>query len=217
MKISYAITVCNELNEFTHLIEFLLAHKRPVDEIVVLQDTKKYTQVEDEIFKWVNFLVSEKKIAEFVHGPFREDFAEWKNSLGALCTGDYIFQIDADECPNENMMKYLPALLEQNPNVDLFLVSRENIVNGLTQEDVDRWHWNISKRSSDGAPLVNWPDWQTRIYRKGLQWEGKVHERIVGYKQYAKVPTTLFLEHTKNIEKQREQNDHYNRILQNGK
>ena len=36
MKISYAITVCNELNEVTTLINFLLDHRRPEDEIVIL-------------------------------------------------------------------------------------------------------------------------------------------------------------------------------------
>lgn len=215
MKISYAITVCNELNELKRLVEFLLTHKREQDEVVVLQDTKKYTEVEKEIHDYVCEKAKYINIRYF-NDFFQEDFAAWKNHLNDLCEGDYIFQIDADECPNENMMKYLPGLLEQNPEVDLYLVSRENIVNGLTQEDINRWHWSISKRASDGAPLINWPDWQTRIYKKGLKWEGRVHERIVGYQKYAKVPTTLFLDHIKDIEKQRQQNDHYTKILANG-
>ena len=214
MKISYAITVCNELNEIKRLVEFLLTHKREQDEVVVLQDTKKYTRVEREIHDYVCEKAKYINVRYF-NGPFEEDFAEWKNKLNNYCEGDYIFQIDADECPNENMMKYLPGLLEQNPDVDLYLVSRNNTVEGLTQEDIDKWGWVISM-SSSGKQLVNWPDWQTRIYKKGLQWEGKVHERITGYKQYAKVPTTLFLTHDKSIQKQREQNAHYNRILQNG-
>ena len=36
MKLSYAITVCNELTEIQKLILFLLEHKRDEDEIVVL-------------------------------------------------------------------------------------------------------------------------------------------------------------------------------------
>ena len=40
MKISYAITVCNEFEEIKRLVEFLLRTKRPKDEIVVLYDQK---------------------------------------------------------------------------------------------------------------------------------------------------------------------------------
>ena len=40
MKISYAITVCNELDEITKLLNFLLKNRRKEDEIVVLFDKK---------------------------------------------------------------------------------------------------------------------------------------------------------------------------------
>ena len=40
MKISYAITVCNEFKEIQKLIPYLLENKRPDDEIVVLYDSK---------------------------------------------------------------------------------------------------------------------------------------------------------------------------------
>ena len=36
MKISYAITVCNEFVEIQNLVSFLLENKRTEDEIVVL-------------------------------------------------------------------------------------------------------------------------------------------------------------------------------------
>ena len=41
MKISYAITVCNELTEIGRLLDLLLSNKREQDEIVVLIDTTK--------------------------------------------------------------------------------------------------------------------------------------------------------------------------------
>ena len=40
MKISYAITVCNEFVEIQKLVLFLLDHKRDEDEIVILYDSK---------------------------------------------------------------------------------------------------------------------------------------------------------------------------------
>ena len=39
MKISYAITVCNELVEIQRLLPFLIQNKRKQDEIVVFYDT----------------------------------------------------------------------------------------------------------------------------------------------------------------------------------
>jgi hypothetical protein len=41
MKITYAITVCNELEEITNLLNFLIKNKRKEDEIVILFDKKK--------------------------------------------------------------------------------------------------------------------------------------------------------------------------------
>ena len=38
MKISYAITVCNEFIEIQRLLIFLLEHKREQDEIVIQMD-----------------------------------------------------------------------------------------------------------------------------------------------------------------------------------
>ena len=43
MKISYAITVCNEFQEIQRLIGFLLKNKRVEDEIVVLFDSTNGT------------------------------------------------------------------------------------------------------------------------------------------------------------------------------
>lgn len=38
MKISYAVTVCDEFIEIQRLLTFLLEHKRPQDEIVIQMD-----------------------------------------------------------------------------------------------------------------------------------------------------------------------------------
>jgi hypothetical protein len=41
ITISYAITVCNELDEIKTLLPFLYEKKRKQDEIVILQDVSK--------------------------------------------------------------------------------------------------------------------------------------------------------------------------------
>ena len=45
MKISYAITVCNELLEIQRLLPFLIENKRKQDEIVVFYDTNNSTEI----------------------------------------------------------------------------------------------------------------------------------------------------------------------------
>ena len=210
MKISYGVTVCKEREEIKILLPFLIKNKRPEDEIVVLQDTRDFDDTAKEILEYCRELG-----VVHLHDSFNNDFAAWKNKLNSFCMGDWIVQLDADECPNENFMKYLPAVLEENPNLDLILVSRHNTVEGVTEEDIKNWGWVVTP-SSSGKHLINWPDWQTRIYKNGLNWKGKVHERIEGFVEYAKLPTGLYLNHAKTIEKQRQQNQLYTKLLKNG-
>ena len=48
MKISYAITVCNELVEIQRLLPFLIKNKRKQDEIVIFYDSNNGSKaVED--------------------------------------------------------------------------------------------------------------------------------------------------------------------------
>ena len=59
MKISYAITVCNEKKEVKQLVDFLLANKRQQDEIVVLYDQKNG---DEEV---INMLTKLNKLPNF--------------------------------------------------------------------------------------------------------------------------------------------------------
>ena len=104
MTITYAITVCNEFIEIQRLIAFLLKNKRIRDNIVVLYDEAN-GDLEIE-----NFLRSHSVNGEFSwhKAKFQRHFADWKNHLTSLCTGDYIFQIDADEMVTEYICRILP-------------------------------------------------------------------------------------------------------------
>jgi hypothetical protein len=208
MRISYAITVCNEFVEIQRLVHFLLKNKRPQDGITILYDE---TNGDPEI---ESFLRTHSINGEFSwhKGKFEGHFADWKNKLNKLCTGDYIFQIDADEVPNELLIQHLPDLLELNPDNDVYLVPRVNTVEGLTEEHVKKWGWHVTANG-----WVNWPDYQWRIYRNSsdIQWKNKVHERLEGFKAYAFLPAdteALCLYHPKTIQKQEKQNDYYDKL-----
>lgn len=207
MKISYAITVKDELSEIQRLVDLLLAEKRPQDEIVILFDQRNGSKRVEE------FLRSHSINGEFlwVGKEFNNHFAEWKNLLNSLCSGDWIFQIDADEYPNKYLLSTLPEFLETNLEVDLFLVPRVNTVTGITQEHVDKWGWKV-----DNSGWVNFPDYQHRLYKNNneLTWVNQVHEIITNVKTYAFLPADedFSLYHPKTIERQEQQNNYYSSL-----
>jgi glycosyltransferase involved in cell wall biosynthesis len=206
MKISYAITVCNELMEIKGLVPFLLEHKRPQDEIVILYDD---TNGNPDV---LNFLLPYNKLPNVQTWrcfDWNNNFADFKNILNGYCKGDYIYQIDADEMISEYMVENLHTILEMNPNVDLIFVPRINTVDGITQEHITKWRWNVNDKGH-----VNFPDRQGRIYKKGMGWYGKVHERIIGGNKFATLPDDeeYCILHHKTIERQEKQNNYYGTI-----
>ena len=204
MKISYAITVCNEFVEIQKLLPFLLEHKRDQDEITILFDINNG---DDKVEKYLR-TKSVNNEFNWVKSNFKGHFADWKNYLTTLCSGDYIFQIDADEMPHKECIETLPMLLTLNPDVDVMLVPRINTVEGLTQDHIAKWRWRVNEKG-----WVNWPDYQWRIYRNSdkIKWVNKVHERLEGFDQYATLPMLEehALYHPKDIERQEKQNAYY--------
>ena len=205
IKISYAITVCNELDEIKTLLPFLYEKKKKQDEIVILQDVSKNNP---ELTTYLESFTANGSDVLLVQQEFKNHFADWKNLLTGYCTKDFIFQIDADEMPNEELIDTLPFLLEMNGDVDVMLVPRVNTVEGLTQDHIAKWKWSVDEKG-----WINWPDYQWRIYRNSpnIKWVNKVHERLEGFKQYATLPMEegFALYHPKEIERQEKQNAYY--------
>jgi hypothetical protein len=201
MKISYAVTVCNEFVEIQRLLTFLIDRKQPQDEIVVFYDTNNGTP---EVERYLTILGdSIRKIGYHFDGHF----GHMKNSLTEACLGNYIFQIDADEIPNEVLMDNIHEILQSN-DVDVILVPRVNTVEGLTQDHIQKWGWNVDEKG-----WVNFPDPQWRIYKnkESIRWENKVHEKLVGYNTISNLPWAeeFSIYHPKQIERQERQNEYY--------
>lgn len=207
MRISYALTVVDEHVEIQRLVNFLLQHKRVEDEIVILYDSSRNCQAVEEYLR----THSVNNDFHWHSGKFEGHFADWKNILTTLCTGDWIFQIDADEIPCNPIIESLPDILKSNPELDVVLIPRVNTVIGLTNEHIKKWNWNVN---SEG--WVNWPDYQWRIYRNtpGIKWVNKVHERLEGFKTYTMLPMEedYSLYHHKTIERQEKQNQLYSTL-----
>jgi hypothetical protein len=208
MKISYAITVCNENDEAVRLIDFLHKNKRPEDEICVLLDTPRTTAwLQGQLYKF-----SSNEYIRLIESAFQGDFSKWKNELNAMCKGDYIFNIDADEMPSENLIKYIPEIIEENFEVLVYALPRINTVEGLTQEHIQKWGWKVNDKG-----WVNYPDYQLRIYKNdpGIYWEKKVHERLNIWQEAWPLPAdgdNWALYHPKTIDRQEKQNELYDKI-----
>lgn len=207
MKISYAITVCNELDEIIRLLNLLVKDKRNEDEIIILFDKKNGSP---EVWNILSELNEEENIS-YYSATFKNHFADWKNYLTSLCSGDYIFQIDADEIPHDILLNRLPEILESNPDNEVYLVPRVNTVTGLTTKHIQEWRWNVDKEDR-----INWPDYQWRIWKNKseIRWKNKVHEVLEGYKTFAPLPALpeLALYHPKTIERQEKQNAYYDTL-----
>ena len=205
MKISYGLTVCNEHEELKNLIEYLVKRIEAEDEIVVVYDQNRVTS---EVLE-----VLEEYKEEAISYPFnfQQNFLENKNFMNSKCTGEYIFQIDADEIPESFLLQNLKAILEDNP-VDLIITPRKNLVEGLTPEHIQKWGWNVNEKG-----WINWPDAQKRIYKNtpGIQWLGhQIHGMVEGYKTFAILPFTeeWSIIHNKTINRQENQNERYTKI-----
>ena len=207
MKLSYAITTCNEVEETIRLVSQLLNYKGENSEIVVLLDTPK---AQTELLEYLE-LQAEANYITLIESEFTNDFAQWKNFLNSHCKGEWIFQLDADEYLMPDLIVNLEDILDTNTDKDLVVVPRINTVEGLTETHIQKWGWNVNEKG-----WVNFPDVQTRIYKNSdkIGWSGKVHERIVGFESYTSFPADEIycIKHPKTIDRQEKQNNYYDTL-----
>jgi hypothetical protein len=206
--ISYTITVCNEDIELNNLLNFLANKISNEDEIVIQMDSMSVTSSVRNVIDQYRNSISNLLVIEF---PLNNDFSIFKNNLKSHCTQDWIFNIDADELPSGELIDNLHDILKDNTDVDMILVPRWNLVDGITDNHISKWGWNV-----DSIGRINWPDYQTRIYKnkKEIVWKNKVHERLSGYETYSAFPEEkeFCLFHKKTIERQENQNKFYEEI-----
>ena len=206
MKISYSILTHNETKSLEKLLRFLVKWKADGDEIVILDDYS-----DDEKTKQIlDFYVSTKDII-YEQRSLNNDYATQKNYLKSMCSGDYSFNLDADEMISRWLIKNIHGILEDN-QIDLIYLPRINTVEGLTQQHIQQWGWNVNEEG-----WINFPDWQGRVFknRPNIKWEKPVHEMLKGFQTYAYLPTEkpFCMLHYKKIEKQEQQNKKYDGIL----
>jgi glycosyltransferase involved in cell wall biosynthesis len=208
MKISYAILTHNEGEYIDSLLEFLIKNKREDDEIIVVDDFSDDPHT-------INIFEKYKNNFQLYYREFDGDHTQ-KNYLNSKCSGDFIFQLDADELVSKEFIEILPSLIELNQDIDLFILPRINTVDDLTEDWISKWGWKINDKG-----WVNFPDWQMRLYKNCdyIKWDGLLHSKIIGSKKYCFLPEEELYSiiHSKKLERQIQQNNLYDNIEKNGR
>ena len=198
--------VHNEDKTLEKLLKFLVKWKHVDDEIVILDDysdNEKTKQILDFYVSTYDIVYEQRNLLG--------DFASQKNYLKSMGSGDYSFNLDADEMISLWLIKNIHEIIEANEGIDLIYLPRINTVEGLTQQHIQSWGWQVNQEG-----WINFPDWQGRVFRNrpNIRWQFKVHEMITGYQTYATLPMEkpFCILHPKTISKQEEQNQKYSRI-----
>jgi hypothetical protein len=206
MKLSYAICACTEDRELASLLNFLLKVKDAEDEIVVLLDKDRTTpHVRRVLAEFGTSVVHHERV-------FDGNFSTHRNYHNSLCTGDFIFVIDADEMPTEVLIKNIKNIIHDNKNCEMVALPRVNICPGYTEEWLKKGTFTINDMG-----WINWPDWQGRIFKNAphIKWSKNLHERVEGYKgglQLIDNPKVA-LWHIKSVEKQDYQGAFYDNLV----
>jgi hypothetical protein len=194
MKLSYAICVCNESKDLFSLVSFLLKVKDEEDEITILIDT---THVTENVKNVIRYFGDKIIICE---RDFDGNFAEHRNYHITQCKGDYIFMIDPDEMPKENLIVNIKKMIHDS-GAELIMVPRINICPGFTREWIEKY-----KFITNDLDWINWPDYQGRIFKndENIKWSRGLHEVVSGTSKIVQLQADpkISLWHIKSIEKQ---------------
>jgi hypothetical protein len=203
MKLTYAVEVCTEHRELEALLHFLIGIKDPEDDINVLVDTTKMT-------KKVSGVLEKYPVATCFRS-FDGDFAAHRNYHISQCTGDYIFMIDADEMPQEHLIRNTKRILGET-GAELVYVPRMNLCPGYTTEWAQRLKFTVNE-----VGWINWPDQQGRIFKRDperIKWDQVLHEKVTGSTKTVGFPVDpkFGLWHIKSILKQDAQDAFYKNL-----
>lgn len=182
MKVTYTIQVCNESRELFSLINFLIKTIDPDDEINVVADSNNVTDKVESVLEHFK-----EKINVFKR-PF-DEFGKNCQFHTEMATGDFVFMIDADETPNEILIKHIKKIIEQSGN-EIIYIPRMNIHPDLTEEDRHAFGFKVNE-----SGFVNWPDYQGRIYKKcdHIKWSDEMHTRLEGTKKMCRLEPKIEL------------------------
>jgi hypothetical protein len=193
MKITYSIQVCNESRELYSLLNFLIKVIDKNDNIHVVVDSLHKTDKVDKVIEHFK-----DKISVFER-PF-DTFYKNASYHNSIATGDYIFGLDADEMPQEKLIRNLKNIITET-EAEILFIPRINIHPGITQSHIEHYKFNINE-----SGWINWPDHQGCLYKncEYITWTDELHTTLTGSAKVKGLVAKpeLALWHIKSMEKQ---------------
>lgn len=194
IKITYSIQVCNESRELFSLLNFLIKMIDYVDNIHVVVDSLHKTE---KVQKVIDYFKEYITVFERPFDTFHKNSQYHKD----IATGDYTFGIDADEMPQELLIKNIKRIITTT-NSEIIFIPRINIHPGMTQEFLHSCkQFNVNEMG-----WINWPDFQGRIYKNVdyIKWTDEIHTKLTGTDKVVAIkPSPLMaMWHIKSMEKQ---------------
>lgn len=140
-------------NEETKIVNCIESVKDHVNEIILIDSGSTDETV----------LMAEKLGAKIRFRAWDNDFAAQRNFALEQTNADIVFYLDADEIPNEELLKSLDKIRQKDKLDKCYKIIRKNLAFG------DEFKYGVLR-----------PDKVTRIFpRKKVSWVGKVHERPI--------------------------------------
>jgi glycosyltransferase involved in cell wall biosynthesis len=137
MFLSYLVTSHNETDSLEKLLNKLLSNKKDQHEIILLDDYSDNPKTLDIIQKY-------KEKINFYQHNLDKNYGAHKNYGIELCKGEWIFQLDADEVPTDELIENIDLIIESNINNEVLWLPRLNYFLGVTEQDINMWGWNCN-------------------------------------------------------------------------
>jgi glycosyltransferase involved in cell wall biosynthesis len=145
MKISIAICAKNETeylrNFLPNLFRWIASDKTVEYEVICIIDDNSDMEIRAIL---ESYSITKTNVFIYEHS-LNNDFASHKNFMNSRCTGDWILNLDGDECIEEDFFINLSMMIDANPDVEAYWIPRVNTVHGITLKHVAKWNWLISK------------------------------------------------------------------------
>lgn len=125
---------------------------------------------------------SERMGARVIFKPFAGDFAAQRNFAIEQLGTPWVYIHDADE-------RVEPPTLELLPLLTTWEGQRSLIERGVLPESQSHFDcFGFARKTFiDGIQSPAYPDYQYRLFTKNCRFEGKVHEKVVGFQNRAEV------------------------------
>jgi glycosyltransferase involved in cell wall biosynthesis len=206
MRISIALLTHNEATEFHWLMSALAPAASVISEIVVVDDFS-----ESACVAAIRSYEGQLPI-KFHQRALGKNFAEQRNYMKSLCSGDFVFYLDPDELPVESVVRGLPSIFEMMARLDIDACTLPRL-NMLYRSEQP-----VHPYSVDPASIIH-QDWgdQFRLLRNSpeLHWTMPLDEYLTGMRRCYRFPQDLryALLHPKTVARADERRRFYDTLV----